>query len=164
MKKILFSFLILPSIGFTQNCFSKKDAFTGNEIKIGTTYLVSVLAPQAPSFYFMSDGNELFIGFSFSADLKPSDFDTEKMLLLVKFQNGIIKKFTSAKRTAVVKMGNGIMAAFYGNLNVDDLSYFKTNQVSSIRLSYKGDESVGFDTEIANSKAKKIIKSIDCIQ
>lgn len=162
MKKLLLILLLAPALLKAQ-CITKKDAFTGKEIKSGITFLIAAI-PGSPVFGFGKNGDDpAALAFSFTVDLKPSSFDTQKMLLMIKFVSGDVKKFHANKQTTVIAQTNNVIVGFAADITPEDISYFQLNQIAAIRLCYTGDESVGYDTEISEGKAKKIIKSVACI-
>jgi hypothetical protein len=167
MKKlIILSLITLFSLSaYSQTCTTTTDKFTGKETKVGFISLISSFIPTPPLFGFAKVDTTYSLSFVFSAQLTADNFDKEKMMCMVRFSDGVIKKYHSNSISAISSTPtNGVMVAFYGTLSKEDLFYFRDNAVAAIRFSYKGAEDFGYDTNINESKAKKIIKAVTYVE
>lgn len=163
MKTLLFLLLFAPAICNAQKCLSKVDDFTGKSLKMGSTYLLGSFSPLGPAIHLINNADTLSIGFSFSASLQKSDFTPEKMFFMVKFKNGVIKKFNSSKDTKIASYNRDVIISFVSTITSDDLKYLAENAMQKVRLSYNG-EDFGFDNDISEKRAAQIMKSVGCLK
>jgi len=163
MKRLLFLILITPLISHAQNCISGTDPKSGKSFQVGTTFLAGADKGPGGALNFSKDGDKQSLQFAYNFNVKTSNYSTDKLLLLVKFVNGDVKKFTGNRDTRIYPSPMGISVNFVIDLTENDILYFKNNQTTNFKICYQGDESNGYDTEIDNKTAINIIKSLDCI-
>jgi len=163
MKKILFLLFLIPIISHAQNCISGNDQKTGKSIQSGVTFLNDTVKNTAGVISFMKFSDKAFISFNNMFIVKTINYNTDKLILIVKFGNGDTKKFIANTDTRILPLPNGIMVGFTADITNDDISYFKANPSVNFKISYKDDEANGYNTEIDKDVANNIIKSLACI-
>jgi hypothetical protein len=163
MRKLLFILMVaLPAISYGQRCFTKIDEFTGKKIKTGMVSLIP-FSVGPPIISLSKNDTSTYIGFVFETSLKASNFIADKMLLMLKFENGTIKIYHADSKTNVSETAQGVIVGFESVLPSADLYYIKDFPISLIRFSYKGDQDSGYDSKISKGKAKDIIEVVSCV-
>ena len=161
MKILLLPLLLFSTLAFGQMCIPHKDPFSGKNTKAGVVYLLPSIG--YPFLMLTKVDTSYTIAFSFDSGLKESNFIAEQMVMLVKFDNGTIKKYHSNKDTRVVPTQSGVTVAFLADLPSNDVLYIKGYPMSFIRLSYRADENTGYDSQISKRIAKQIMRVVDCV-
>jgi hypothetical protein len=163
MKKILLFLLLIPIISHAQNCISSTDPKTGKNVEVGSTFLKDTIKNSIGVISFAKFGDKEFGSFAKSFKVKTSNYSVSDLLLLIKFNNGGIKKFTGNKDTRILPLPEGIMVGFDFDMSQEDISYFKNNPITNFKICHQGDEANGYDTGIDDTGANNIIKSLACI-
>lgn len=163
MKKIMFLLFLIPIISHSQNCITNSDPKTGKNVEVGSTFLNNDIKKNSGVISFIKFGDKAFLSFSNIFDVKTTNYNTNKLILIVTFINGTTKKFSPNADTRIIPMPTGIMVAFTADIIQDDISYFKNNLTTNFKMCYQGDEANGYNTEIDKDVANNIIKSLACI-
>jgi len=113
-------------------------------------------------FSFYKEGSSIGLGFLYRID-QANDVDFTDLLIMLKFDDGEIKKMQLNKLSSKTNFQGTKIIALYSDISPDDLTFFTSHKITKIRIGHEG-ESFGFDTDVSDGKADKIIKSISCIQ
>ena len=163
MCKLLFPLLILPFLAHGQMCLTVKETYTGEPMTTSAAYFEQSETVTDTSLFFNKGNNKISLGFNFLSDMKPSDFDVQNILLLVKFANGETKKFYTKGLTKLLGYHDQILVMFYSAITEDDIEYFSKNPVTSLRFCYNGDEAIGIDVDVYKRRSKRILAAAKCI-
>jgi hypothetical protein len=159
MKKILLLLFLIPIISKAQLCQTSKDPKTGEVSKMGFAFL-----KNKGNVVFLTSGNEKYLNFVQTFLSKNPQYDTENLILIIKFANDEIKTFAASGLANIYQAPNGITIDLTIVLKDSDSVYLLHNPTTLFRVCYKGDEDKGYDTPITVDDASAIMKSAGCIQ
>ena len=165
MKKLLFILLLTPFIVSAQ-CVTKKDSITGRVTIEGTARLgPGTLNLRAPKLYFTKQDSSFAIGFEYIApQSREEDFDFKRMRLLVKFEDGTIKRYPAGALSGFGGERGRRTFVFQAAMSYADVLYFRDFNVTFMRLSLDGDESRGQEPSLGENASLKIKRAAACVQ
>ncbi len=163
-KKFLLILLLAPCIGSAQ-CVTQKDSITGQTTVKGTARLgPGSIDVRMPVLYFVKQDTSFVIGFEYIAHQSREDFDFKRLLLLIKFEDGTIKRYHANKFSGIGGVPGQLTFIFNAAMTYSDVLYFRDFNVTFIRLSLDGNEGYGYEPRVSENTSSRIKKAAKCVQ
>jgi len=164
MKKLLLILFLAPCIVSAQ-CVIQKDSITGRTTIKGIARLgAGSIDLRMPVLYFAKQDTSFFIGFEYVAPQSREDFNFTRLLLLVKFEDGTIKRYHAGPSSGIGGVPGRLTFVFSATMSFADVLYFRDFTVTFIRLSLDGNEGYGYEPPVRAGTSLKIKNAAACVQ